>query len=366
MIYLDNAASTPILQQVKEKLLRCLEIYGNPSSIHNEGIKAKNIIYEAKDIISNRLNCESDELYFTSGATMSNNLLLQGFNGSVFCSSIEHEDILMTVEKLHGEKILVNSDGTLDLNDLKKKITEYMDWYEGEPVLFSIQMANSEIGTIQDIYKISNIIHTYPNAYLHVDATQYIPYFEVDVQELKIDALSMSGQKIGCIKGIGLLYIKNTLLPLIKPIIHGKQGLVGGTENVIGIACLGEAFKCLDYNNEELIKLRNMLISGLNRELIGSLNDRLPNNVNVCFEGLDSNTVVLTLNDCGICCSSGSACSSGDLEPSETLKAIGLPHSKINSCVRFTINKNTTTEEIEKTIEVVNATTSFLYDLGGK
>lgn len=365
MIYLDNAASTPILPQVKEKLMSCLDIYGNPSSIHAEGIKAKKLIKESKEIISKKLNCYEDELYFTSGATMSNNLLINGFKGKVYSSEIEHEDILMILEDVHGEKIRVNNNGNLRLEDLKRKIFEHMEWYENEPMLFSIQMANSEIGTIQNIKEISNIIHSYPNAYLHVDATQYIPYFNIDVQDFKIDALSMSGQKIGCIKGTGLLYIGNNLISLIKPIIRGKQGLIGGTENVFGIVCLGEAFKCLDYDNENLISLRNYLINGLNGELIGSINNRLPNNVNICFENINSNSLVLLLNDYGICCSAGSACSSGDSEPSQTLKAIGLPKSKINSCIRFSLSKNTTKEDIEKTIETVNRAVSFLYEIGG-
>lgn len=354
MIYLDNAASTPLSDAIKNKLLTVLDIYGNPSSIHKEGVKSKELIYEAKNKIARKLNCNPDELYFTSGATMSNNIILQGFtDGSVAVSEIEHEDILMLANILSFNKLKVSNEGLVKLHDYDIK----------DDCLYSIQMANSEIGTIQDIKELSKIIHTKKNAFLHVDATQYIPYFEVDVKKLGIDALSMSGQKINCLKGTGLLFISDRLQPRIKPLIYGKQGLVGGTENVLGISCLGEAFDNLNYNNENMIKLRDKLISGLDGELIGSKDKRIPNNVCMKFDNVDAKSLVMLLSEYDVCCSAGSACSSGDSEPSSTLLSIGLTPKEADSCVRFTLSKNTTEEEINTVIDYTNKLIDILKDL---
>lgn len=365
MIYLDNAASTPLLPEVMVDLCRNLDTFGNPSSIHSEGVKAKQLILDAKDKVSRKLHCNRDEIFFTTGATMSNNIILQGFYGIKCVSTIEHEDIQMLADKFHYEKIPVDNDGKINITSLKRIILDLYEWDENENFLFSIQIANSEIGVIQDIQSISELIHSYPNAYLHVDATQYIPYFECDVQALKIDALSMSGQKIGCIKGTGLLYISEKLQSLISPLIYGKQGLIGGTENVLGISCLGEAFNCLDYDNKQMILLRNQLIVGLNGKLVGDIDYRLPNNVCVMFDDVDAQSLVMLLNDYGICCSAGSACSSGDSEPSSTLLAIGLTPKQANSCVRFTLSKETTKFEIDYTIDAVNKAVEFLKGLKG-
>ena len=363
MIYLDNAASTPLIPEVIVDLCRNLDTFGNPSSIHLEGVKSKQLILGSKDKVSRKLHCNRDELFFTTGATMSNNIILQGFNGEKCVSEIEHEDIQMLSDKFHYIKIPVDNKGRINIEELKVIANNL---YESRcNVLFSIQMANSEIGVIQDIETISDIIHSYPGFYLHTDATQYIPYFECDVQTLKIDALSMSGQKIGCIKGTGLLYISEKLQPLISPLIYGKQGLIGGTENVLGISCLGEAFNCLDYDNKQMILLRNQLIAGLNGKLVGDIDYRLPNNVCVMFRNVDAMSLVMLLNDYGICCSAGSACSSGDSEPSSTLLAIGLTSEQANSCVRFTLSKETTKFEIDYTIDTVNKAVEFLKGLKG-
>lgn len=349
MIYLDNAASTPVLDSVKAKLINTLDIYGNPSSLHDEGIKARKVVNESKDIISRQINCSSDELYFTTGATMSNCVILQGFRGNILSSAIEHEDIIM----MHPNTISVDKYGFINLLELDCVLPEL-----GSNTLVSIQMANSVIGTIQDIKKISKLVHSY-GAFLHTDATQYIPHFPIDTKKMGIDALSMSGQKIGSIKGSGLLYISEQLLPHINPIIYGKQGLIGGTENVPGIACLGEAFNQLHYNKEET-QLRDMLIEGLNGKLIGPKANRIPNNVCMKFDGVSAIEVVQLLNEYGICCSAGSACSSGDAEPSSTLLSIGLNRDEALSCVRFTLGRDTTEKDIFETIKITNSVIDLL------
>lgn len=361
MIYLDNAASTPVLPQVREKLNSVLDIYGNPSSIHALGTEAKKIIFNTKDIISNKLGCKSDELYFTNGATMSNNLVLQGFNGNIYVSAIEHEDIQLMADNFSWKKISVDKDGFINKNELQKYVSENTDTSK----LFSIQAANGEIGTIQNIKEISTIIHSYPNSFLHMDMTQYIPYYEINVESLGVDSLSMSGQKIGCIKGIGLLYVSENLIEYISPIIYGNQGLIGGTENVPGIACLGEAFNCLSYDNKETTRLRNMLINGLNGDLVGTNTNRLPNNVNIYFKDVESSSIVMLLSEYGICVSAGSACSSELEEPSSTLLAIGLDSKMAKSCVRFTLSQNTTEKEIEETIAMTNSVVELLRGLNG-
>lgn len=352
MIYLDNAASTPLLPEVKEHLISILDIYGNPSSVHSEGIKAKELIDNSKQIISNIINCSEDEIYFTTGATMSNNIVLQGFGGRVVVSDIEHEDIQMIAEEYGMPHLAVNIVGKVSYSDIEKYLID------NTPTLFSIQWANSEIGTIQNIEFISRLIHKYPNKYLHVDATQYIPYYPVDVKKLNIDALSMSGQKIGCIKGTGLLYLSNDLK--IAPLILGAQGLIGGTENVIGISCLGKAFECLNYDNTHLLNMRQKFYEGLQGDFVGDLIERLPNNINVCYKGVDALDMVYLLDQYGICCSTGSACTSGSREPSHTLKAIGMDEKDINSCIRFTLSKKNTEEEIEEAIFTINKVAEIL------
>lgn len=355
MIYLDYAASTPVLPEVKVKLYLNLNTYGNPSSLHNEGYKSKELIDEAKNIIANKLSVHTDELYFTSGATMSNNLIIQGFKGDVIYSTIEHEDIQLIAKYNNFQQVSVDRNGYIDLDDLRDTIA-----FCDRPTLVTIQAANSEIGTIQNIEEISKIVHSFPNTFLHMDMTQYIPYFEVNAQNLKIDSLSMSGQKIGCIKGTGLLYISNDLKPYIKSLIYGEQGLIGGTENVLGIACLGEAFECLDYDNTHIQCLRDEMINRLNGKLIGSNDNRLPNNICMYFENVSSTTLVMMLNEYNICASSGSACSSNSDEPSKTLTAIGLTPEESDCCVRFTVGKNNTKEEIDYVIETTNKLVSFL------
>lgn len=355
MIYLDNAASTPVLPLVKKKIIECLDIYGNPSSIHNEGQRAKALINEATKIIAKKINCKEDEIYYTTGATMSNNIVMQGFYSTIITSKIEHDDILLMGETFRRFRLIgVNNKGFINTDEL---ISELED-YKGAPILVSIQMANGEIGTIQDIKRISEIVHSYPCAFLHTDATQYIPYYQIDVKDMGIDALSMSGQKIGCIKGTGLLYLSNQLKPFIDPLIYGNQGFIGGTENVLGIACLGEAFKELNYNTELMYK-RDLLIEQLDGILVGDDKKRTPNNVCMLFKNIDSYALVYLLNEHGIYCSSGSACSSNVDKPSSTLLAIGLGKDA-ESCVRFTLNSNITTEDILYASKVINYAVKML------
>lgn len=360
-MYLDNAASTKVAPSVYNKLQNIIKYYGNPSSMHEEGFLAKEIINEATDIISKKLNCEPEEIYYTSGATMSNNIAIQGFLRShpdtLFVTTrVEHEDILMLANwiKTDVKYVEVDSMGLVKIDNLESILINNTH----SSILCSIQMANSETGVYQNIKAISDLIHKFPNAYLHTDATQYIPYYPIDVKKIGIDMLSMSGQKINCIKGTGLLYVNKSIS--LTPIIFGSQGLVGGTENTLGIGCLGEAFRILDYDTISVELKRDYLMSKLNGQLIGSRVQRLPNNICVYFEGIFGEDLVMMMSNEHMCISSGSACMSGNSEPSKTIKAMGFSDEIAKGCVRFTLNDEIKYKELDYVADVVNQTVRFM------
>ena len=353
-IYLDHAASTPILPSVKNKLNEVLDIYANPSSLHIEGIKAARIIEEAKIEISKKFNCLPEELYFTSGATMSNNQAVRGFikkhsGCAVITSSIEHDDIYLMLEDYsYNLKHIIPCDknGKLDLSCLKECLDELQS--KERTVLVSVQWVNNEVGVIQDMNEICNLINSYPDVYIHTDATQAIPYMPIDVSKYKIDMLSCSAQKIGGIKGTGLLYVRKDVK--LSPIVYGDQGLIGGTENVPGIACIGEAFKCLDYSsNNELKANRDYLCHKLRNygKLVGSLDNRIPNNLNMIFDNVNGEELQAFMSEFGIYVSTGSACSSHTDKPSRTLLSMGYTPEQANSSIRFSLGKGLTKEDLD-------------------
>lgn len=361
MIYFDNAASTKPSQKVIDKINDSIKYYGNPSSLHGAGVDARCEIVNAKRIIAEKLNCDTKELFFTSGATMSNNLFIQGFlsanpKGRLVISAIEHDDIILLadyLDSIHGEgwvyRVKVDKSGLINIDDLLDALSLFADY----PTLVCIQWANGECGAIQDMSNISMLVHNFENAYLYTDATQYIPHFKVNINDLRLDGLGMSGQKINCIKGTGLMYVREGTP--INPILFGKQGLIGGTENVIGISALGVAFEELNYDNNELCKKRNILMGELHGTIIGTTEHRLPNNVLIYIDSsYDGDYWVATLNEFGICASSGSACSSGGDEPSHVVMALGYPVEVASSCIRFTLSKDNTIEEIHEVVSIVN------------
>lgn len=357
MIYMDTAASTMPSEEVIKCLKDNVDVYGNPSSLHEEGERAHKLIMNATDIISSAFNCNKNELYFTSGATMSNNLFIQGFlkahkDAKLIISSIEHNDIIELSDYIDNKKrykyvyrLPVDSNGNVNINTLKSLLKEL----DGNTVLCCIQGANGECGTVQDIKKISEIIHSHNNMYLFSDMTQYVPYYKVDLKSLNLDGMSMSGQKIHCIKGVGLLYVKDGVK--IDPIIFGEQGLIGGTENVLGISCLGVAIKNINYRIHELIEKRNYFINNIGFELIGNKENRLPNNI--CIKGsVNADSMVIMLSDFDICSSAGSACSSHDSKPSHVITALGYSPEDARKCIRFTIDENTTYQDIDYVIDI--------------
>lgn len=368
-IYLDNAASTPVNNQVLAKFVEIADSwYGNPSSQHSAGLRAKEIIEKAKDGIATCLSCSSSEIYFTSGATMSNNILIQGMlrkhpEAMFITSEVEHNDIIELYNWLPYSKRMVGIDknGIINLEQLNNiiKACKEMGMYS----LVSVQMANSETGIIQPVEQISEIVHQHDKTFFHCDATQYIPYYPVDVQRMHIDALSMSGQKIGGIKGSGILYIREILSNELAPIIFGEQGFIGGTPSTPLIASLLEAFSLLEYGSLDVIHKKDYLLTELENlggKLVGTVDNRLPNNIYIRFPGIKGLILMNLLNDYNIYVGTGSACSTDSDRPSHVALAYGLTDDEAHECVRFTLSKENTYAELEYVTKVLKSVLSLL------
>lgn len=362
MIYLDNAATTKPKREVIDAINKCLvEDWGNPSSLYKFGIRAKDIVDESRRRVAKLISAKPSEIIFTSGACESNSHAICGYlkfhNAHLITTNIEHKSIINIAEEYKDRTTIISVDknGFVDIEALENILKELDDI----STLVSIQWANNEIGTIQNMEEISTIVHRY-NGVLHTDATQIIPDRKVDV--IGIDMMSFSGQKLGATKGIGVLYVKNGIE--ISPIIYGSQekSRRGGTENVPYIAGLGEAIKNLYYPTSEN---RDYFVERILSEIDGcylvgcNYDNRLKNNASICFKGVESESVLLMLDQRDICVSSGSACNSASLKPSYVLEAIGLPKDDINSVVRFTFGENTK-EEVDIAIETIKKTVNLL------
>ena len=359
MYYFDNCATTKIDPKVLDSMMPYLkEYYGNASSIYKLGQISKNKIEEVRENISQIINCKPSELYFTSGGSESNNLALKGIMRAsnkkhLITSVIEHHSILNTCKELEKEGyeisyIGVDDEGNLNLEELKNSIRE-------DTALVSIILANNEIGTIQNIKEISNICKE-KNVLLHTDAVQAIGNINVDVKELGIDSLSLSAHKFYGPKGIGLLYVKSGIR--FNALINGghqEQNKRAGTENVANIVGMGEAVKLIYTNIEEKNKyitdLRDYFESKIkkipNVIINGNLKNRLPGVSNITIKGISNDVMVIGLDMKDICISSGSACTSGSIEASHVLKAIGKSAEDANSTIRISIGKYNTKEEID-------------------
>jgi len=372
-IYLDYAATTPVDNDVLKEMEPYFNKYfGNPSSIHNFGQQAKTAIEEARENIANILNCSSPEIIFTGSATEANNLAIFGIVKSaikrgnksphIITSQIEHPSILSVFKELEKQGIKttyipVDNQGIIMIDSLKKAITP-------NTVLVSIMYANNEIGTIQPIQEISNIIKQLGNkTYFHTDAVQAINYLNCDVQELGIDLLTLSGHKIYGPKGIGVLYVRKECP--IEPLIlggHQENNMRSGTENTANIVGLSNALEKTRQNLSDKIKkterLRNMLIDGIintipGAKLNGSKNVRLPNNANISIPKIEGESMVIALDQEGIAVSTGSACSSQSLKPSHVLLALGLSPEQAHGSLRFSLGNLTTEEEIKQVLIIL-------------
>jgi len=368
---MDFASTTPVDPEVLAEMLPYfLNYYGNPSSLHQIGRKAKEAVSNARKTVSSILNCTENEIVFTSGGTESDNIAILGHalylskqrsTGIFACSEIEHHAIINSIyaTKQYGfEPFLlpVNRKGIVNLKALENLILSK------KVCLVSIMYANNEIGTIQPINKIAKLCRK-NSVVFHTDACQASPYLSLDVKKLGIDMMSLNGSKMYGPKGVGLVYIKKATS--ISQVVYGggqEKGIRSGTENVPGVVGLAKALSLAQSNIsiecEKETKLRDKLITNLldipKVVLNGSKEERLPNNVNLSFLGVEGEAMLLELDKCGICVSTGSACSSNSLEPSHVILAIhkddSNPHSYAHSSIRFTIGKYTTEEEIEYTI----------------
>ena len=362
IIYADHSATTPIKNEVLKDMLPYFKCnFGNASSNYSIGRISKAAINKARRQVATAIGCDTDEIYFTSGGSESDNLALKGIayaNKSkgkhIITSKIEHLAVLNTCKKLEEEGfevtyLDVNKNGIVSLDLLKNAIRK-------DTILISIMMANNEIGTLQPIDEIGKIAKKH-NIFFHTDAVQAIGAMKIDVRALNIDSLSLSSHKFYGPKGIGALYVKKGID--FEPIIHGGHQEAckrAGTENIPNIVGLGKAIEIATSNIAEktnkLVDLRDLLINKIeltipNTILNGDRTERLPSNVNFCIKGIDSESLLLMLDMNGICASSGSACTSGDVKPSHVLKAIGLTDELAKTSVRFTLGTDNSVEDVD-------------------
>ena len=369
-IYLDNAATTKTRPEVVEAMLPYFtEFYGNPSSIYSFSDEPKKAVANGREIIAKSIGAKTNELYFTGGGSESDNWALKATaeaymskGNHIITSKIEHHAILHTCEWLekHGFEITyidVDENGFLKLDELKKAIRP-------TTILISVMFANNEIGTIQPIKEIGQIAKEH-GILFHTDAVQAYGHVPINVDELNIDMMSASGHKINGPKGIGFLYIRTGVK--IRSFIHGgaqERKRRAGTENVTGIVGFGKAAEIAAANMAERSKyeseLRDYLMDRVMAEIPyarinGSRENRLPNNANFSFQFIEGESMLIMLDDKGICGSSGSACTSGSLDPSHVLLAIGLPHEIAHGSLRLTLSEETTKEDIDYTVDNLKA-----------
>lgn len=362
-VYLDNSATTKLDKRVLKKMYPYFsENYGNASSIHFMGEDANKALDKAKKEIGKILNCDRKNIIFTSGASEANNLIIKGIaranknkRNTILVSEIEHSSVLAPMEQLKKEGfkikyIPVDENGQIKIDEFKKMLDEKV-------LLVSVMTVNNEIGTIQDIKTISKLTHK-KGALFHTDAVQAVPYLKLDINNSDIDFLSLSAHKFYGPKGVGLAYVnrKHKIFPLID---GGEQeyGIRSGTHNIPGIVGMAEALK-LAYKEKttHLKELRDYMWDRMKTEipninLNGDPENRIPSNLNVRFESIEGEAIVIELSTKGICVGTGSACSSKKLSASHVLKATGLKDEHLNSNVRFTLGKFNTKKEIDYTID---------------
>lgn len=365
-IYLDNNATTQTDEEVLKAMLPYfVENYGNPSSIYKIGRENRKAVEEARKKVATALNCEPDEIYFTSGGSEADNTAIRGIayqyqkkGNHIITSKIEHPAVLETCKQLEKEGfevtyVGVKENGILDLEELKSAI-------KATTILISVMFANNEIGTIQPIQEIGEIAQKH-HIFFHTDAVQAVGSVSIDVKALHIDALSLSAHKFYGPKGIGALYMKKGIQ--FGKLINGghqEKNKRAGTENVPGIVGLGKAielaYENLEEHNKTIQALRDYYVAQVEEKIPyihinGDRKKRLPGNNNISFRFIEGEGLLLNLDLKGICASSGSACTSGSLDPSHVLLAIGLPHEIAHGSLRISIGKYNTKEEIDYVVE---------------
>ncbi|MDE7252463.1 MAG: cysteine desulfurase [Acetatifactor sp.] len=377
-IYLDHAATTPLSASMKQYLTSVLDDWGNPSSLHSQGTKPKQMVSEARRSVAKFMNTDPENLYFTPSGSGANTLAIKGLTSEnpqenqyeVFYSPTAHKSMLMACEScIYHTPLEVNSAGEIDLAYLDEILTRNNGW---KP-LVCIEAANSEIGTINDVIRIGSIVHEHHGIFV-VDATGYIPSHHVDMKlwEDSVDLLTFSGHKLHALKGIGVLWKKNDMT--LKPLIYGSQqnGIVAGTENVLGIASLGKAVEEYDYSSISSASRDQVYHYILNHipdsYLVGASiesGNRLPRNLYMCFQGVEGESLMLLLDMNGIQVSTGSACNSQSIDVSTTLSAIGMDKKDIHSCIRLTFSGTETQEEIDYVCEKIKECVELLIMMKG-
>ncbi len=365
-VYADNAATTAVLPEVVEAMLPCFNKYwGNPSSLHDDGQRAKEILDASRQKIADIFECNANEIYFTSCGTESDNWAIKGAaraarNGrkKIVTSKIEHHAVLHTCEVLEKEGfevtyVGVDSKGIINMNELRAAVDD-------NTIIVAVMLANNEIGTIQPIKEIAEIAHAH-GALMFTDAVQAVGAIPVKPKDLGVDMFSMSGHKLGAPKGIGLLYIRKGVN--IANLVEGggqERGHRGGTENLPYIVGLAKALELAIErmpDNERIRKMRDRLIDGLTALPYSALNGdrekRLPGNVNVSFDFVEGESFMLWLNLEGISVSTGSACSSKSLDPSHVLLATGVDVEKAHGSLRFSLSHANTDEDVDYILKVV-------------
>ncbi len=340
-IYLDYAGTTPLSSDTKNYLISIFDIFGNPSSLHSAGQAASQLLFEARKSVAGFINSPPENIYFTSGGSASNTLGIKGYstknNCCILYSPIAHKSVLKCVKSCTcSYPLSVNKNGELLLSDLEKRLNTA----PLKPFII-IDYANSEIGTVQNVREIIRLVHRHSGV-IYLDCTGSIPTIPVNVEELDIDMLGFSAHKLGGLKGCGVFYKKPDIE--LEPLIYGnqEQGLVGGTENILGIASLYSAVRHYDYasvssqNRDYVYQYVTDNIPG--SYLIGSLKNRLAHNLYICFPGIDGEALMILLDMENIQVSTGSACNSHSLSASTTLSAIGMKPEDIHSCIRMTFS----------------------------
>ena len=378
MIYLDDAATTRTAPEVVEAMLPYFtEFYGNASTVYEFGGKSKEAIAKARETIANAIGAKDNEIYFTAGGSESDNWALKATAEAykskgkhIITSKIEHHAILHTCQWLEqqGYEVTyldVDENGLVKLDELKKAIRP-------DTILISIMFANNEIGTIEPIAEIGKIAKEH-DILFHTDAVQAFGQVPINVDEMNIDMLSTSGHKLNGPKGIGFLYIRKGVK--IRSFVHGgaqERKRRAGTENVPGIVGFGKAVELavstMKERTDKEIELRDYLIDRVLKEVPftrvnGDRKNRLPNNINFCFQFIEGESLLIMLDMKGICGSSGSACTSGSLDPSHVLLAIGLPHEIAHGSLRLTLGADTTKEDIDYTIDAIKEIVAQLREM---
>lgn len=378
MIYADNAATTKMSENAIAETVKCMrECYGNPSSLYEFGQEAKVALEDARNRIAKCLGADAKEIYFTSGGSEADNQAI--FSAAklgekkgkkhIISTAFEHHAVLHTLEKLKKqgfeiELLDVHKNGIVTPEQVKSAIRP-------ETCLVTIMYANNEIGTIQPIAEIGEICRE-KGVIFHTDAVQAVGHLAVNVKEQNIDMLSLSAHKFHGPRGAGVLYAKKGIA--LETVINGgaqERGKRAGTENLPAIrgmaVALEEAVGKIDSYTEKLIPLRNRLIEGLSKipysELNGDAEKRLAGNVNFCFEGIEGESLLLLLDDKGICASSGSACTSGSLDPSHVLLAIGRPHEVAHGSLRLSLGEETTEEDVDYIVKSVSEVVTYLRNM---